>query len=725
MTVDEHNEPSDDAQRVAELQKQVDEKLSQLQSENTVLRDQNQARSRACNKKRRFNTQVRPMGNLNTPNSGEGATDPAPGSGVAGATHEGAENAQVHNLEESDSEPESDKETPKNISATESSMTAYLEKMFSKRFDAMQSMVGRLPGVAPPIRRSNPDSYADSPFVKGITSVKMPRKFSFPNIKMYDGTGDPDDHIAQYKQRMLAVVLPKESREATMCKGFGSTLIGPALQWYINLPTRSISSFASLNDKFVERFASSRSLEKTSNGLYEILQHQKEGMSVSTKPDISHLSISTPELVNVLRQMGQQVKWPQNMNAPDSFRKPGLWCNFHRDHGHKTEDCVALRIEVNELLQKGNLREFLSEKAKNHLNKEVPVNSPGAIPASPPRQDRVIHVISGGSEISGVNHAAAKKSTRNAKHGLETTKPKLLLLGTDEISFTAKEQEKIRAPHHNALVISLNIANCLVKRILVDNGSSSSIIFQTAPGPRAGGERPDAQNNSTHRNQRRSQSISIQHDPRKTLDSRHGSSPFNPSSNGEIPYTLGHQNNQRRSGEFLILLLDHLKGKDQGLIAITEETSGPANQGTRGQEVWRIAMGSEDADPEPPKDWYRPLRMVSLKVLQSGTCSEDRDLARSSSSTPHGSRQLPTDGLATKEAGHKQIEETSSEIIPDGSGAEGNIGRESPITRESTEAGAPDKSRSRSPNPREKQYPAMERGTTRQGNTPTILNKPA
>ncbi|KAF2562190.1 hypothetical protein F2Q70_00016807 [Brassica cretica] len=93
---------------------------------------------------------------------------------------------------------------------------------------------------------------------------------------MYDGTGDPDDHIAQYKQRMLAVALPKESREATMCKGFVSTLIGPALHWYINLPTRSISSFAGLSDKFVEQFASSRSLEKTSDGLYEILQHRVE-----------------------------------------------------------------------------------------------------------------------------------------------------------------------------------------------------------------------------------------------------------------------------------------------------------------------------------------------------------------------------------------------------------------------------------------------------------------
>ncbi|KAL0707413.1 hypothetical protein Bca4012_073839 [Brassica carinata] len=226
------------------------EKLSQLQSENTALRDQNQTLNVAGNKKRRLNTRVQPMGNLNTPSTGEGTTDTPPASGVAGATQEGTENPQIHDLEESDSEPEPGKEEPEKA-ATESSITTYLEQMFSRRFDAMQSMVERLPGVAPPIRRSNPDSYADTPFAEEIASVEMPRKFSFPSIKMYDDTGDPNDHIAQYKQRMLAVALPKESHEATMCKGFGSTLIGPALQWYINLPTRSISSFAGLSDKFV------------------------------------------------------------------------------------------------------------------------------------------------------------------------------------------------------------------------------------------------------------------------------------------------------------------------------------------------------------------------------------------------------------------------------------------------------------------------------------------
>ncbi|XP_013690096.1 uncharacterized protein LOC106394021 [Brassica napus] len=281
-------------------------------------------------------------------------------------------------------------------------------------------------------------------------------------------------------------------------------------------------------------------------------------MSVSTWPDISHLSISTPELVNALRQMGQQVKWPPKMKAPDSFWNPEFWCDFHRDHGRKTEDCIALRIE----------------KAKAHLSKETAGNSKGAAPTSPPRQDRVINVISGGSEVSGVSHAAAKKSTRNAKHGLEMTQSKLLLLGTDEISFTVKEQEKILAPHHDALVISLTVANCLVKRILVDNGSSSNIIFQRAYQDLGLEERAltrkvtpligfsgevkqtageailpvytEGVNMSTKFLVVDCQSAYNMilgrpwiHDLGTTLDSRHGSSPFNPSSDGEVSYTLG------------------------------------------------------------------------------------------------------------------------------------------------------------------------------------------
>ncbi|XP_056848891.1 uncharacterized protein LOC130499023 [Raphanus sativus] len=168
------------------------------------------------------------------------------------------------------------------------------------------------------------------------------------------------------------------------------------------------------------------------------------------------------------------------MKAAEANRNPKRWCEFHSDHGHTTEDCIALKMEVAELLKKGYLREFLSDKAKNILNKEGPGLPIEAVLALPPQQDRVIDVITGGSEVSGISSAAAKKSTRNTKNGQEAEGPKRLLLGTDEISFTAREQERVLAPHHDALVISLTIANCLVKRILVDNGSSSNIIFHSA-----------------------------------------------------------------------------------------------------------------------------------------------------------------------------------------------------------------------------------------------------
>ncbi|KAF3497113.1 hypothetical protein DY000_02053028 [Brassica cretica] len=139
--------------------------------------------------------------------------------------------------------------------------------------------------------------------------------------------------------------------------------------------------------------------------------------------------------------MSPQVRWPDKMKAPNSFLNPNWWCDFHSDHNHKMEDCVALKMVVNELLKKGHFWV---------------------------------------SEVNGIIQVAAKKSTRNAKNGLEFRRSNRLLLETDEIIFTAKKQEKVISPHHHPLFISLTVANCLVKLILVDIGSSTNIVFLTA-----------------------------------------------------------------------------------------------------------------------------------------------------------------------------------------------------------------------------------------------------
>ena len=81
-----------------------------------------------------------------------------------------------------------------------SSINDSIEQAVAKRFAEMEAMIQKIPGVPTPIKKSLPHSYANSPFVDSIPLIEIPKKFSFLNMKMYDGTIDLMDHIASYKQ---------------------------------------------------------------------------------------------------------------------------------------------------------------------------------------------------------------------------------------------------------------------------------------------------------------------------------------------------------------------------------------------------------------------------------------------------------------------------------------------------------------------------------------------
>ncbi|KAF3563205.1 hypothetical protein DY000_02014351 [Brassica cretica] len=214
----------------------------------------------------------------------------------------------------------------------------------------------------------------------------------------------------------------------------------------------------------------SRVLEKTSDGLYEIVQHRAEPLKGylarfnQEKVAIFKCSIPTaisafkrgllPDgdlykeltkyqcktMEDVLSQAWAQVNWEEDVasrakaqqkqdtkttrsDRTDQDEKPSQ--RPARDSGNRNRsryknrhiekavstwpDISHLSVSSPELINV--LREFLSEKAKSHLSKETMGKPAEAAPVSSPRQDRVIHVISGSSEINGISHAAAKKST--------------------------------------------------------------------------------------------------------------------------------------------------------------------------------------------------------------------------------------------------------------------------------------------------------------------------
>jgi hypothetical protein len=50
------------------------------------------------------------------------------------------------------------------------------------------------------------------------------------------------------------------------------------------------------------------------------------------------------------------LRWPGKIRSDPNNRPKNLYCRFHRDHGHLTEDCVALKEQVETLIRQGKLQ---------------------------------------------------------------------------------------------------------------------------------------------------------------------------------------------------------------------------------------------------------------------------------------------------------------------------------------------------------------------------------
>ena len=52
-------------------------------------------------------------------------------------------------------------------------------------------------------------------------------------------------------------------------------------------------------------------------------------------------------------------KWPNKMAGDPMRRNQSLYCHYHQDHGHTTEDCRNLWDHLDQLVQEGKLKQLL------------------------------------------------------------------------------------------------------------------------------------------------------------------------------------------------------------------------------------------------------------------------------------------------------------------------------------------------------------------------------
>ncbi|XP_021858453.2 uncharacterized protein [Spinacia oleracea] len=113
----------------------------------------------------------------------------------------------------------------------------------------------------------------DLPFTPGILEEPLPM-MKLPSHIKYDGSTDPDNHIAAYKGHMYLYT----ASLAVWCKCFLATLRDLAQTWFKNLKVGPIRNFRHLSKQLCEHFVSNKRREKTSAELWSVKQRGDESL---------------------------------------------------------------------------------------------------------------------------------------------------------------------------------------------------------------------------------------------------------------------------------------------------------------------------------------------------------------------------------------------------------------------------------------------------------------
>ncbi|GJW87972.1 reverse transcriptase domain-containing protein [Tanacetum coccineum] len=360
-----------------------------------------------------------------------------------------------------------------------------------------------------PWRRQKVDA-----FTRRISDFSEDKKRRMPaNVKTYDGTGDPDDHLKIFESAATIENWP----QPVWCHMFNSTLVGNARNWFSKLPRRSIDGFEELRRAFRLNFTQRKKCAKNPVELARVKQRQGESTSayverykdecihVKACPEILKISgfmngINNPELIKrkatpnnrsqeqsrrqsndqsssrnnsyrgqrggrgndkytpltmtpkeILATEGSNFPKPPPMRTPEEQRVGNGYCEYHRQKGHTTNECVQLRQLIDKLVKEGRL-DHLVKNIKEGKDKQ---RSGGKKDAPRDKADTIYMVQSW-------QRKTKQKVSQKFSHGSGISFP------------TLTADNAVVEP----LTIEINAAGHDIHRMYIDGGASADILYE-------------------------------------------------------------------------------------------------------------------------------------------------------------------------------------------------------------------------------------------------------
>nr|GEV15890.1 reverse transcriptase domain-containing protein [Tanacetum cinerariifolium] len=113
-----------------------------------------------------------------------------------------------------------------------------------------------------------------TPLTRRIIESAGPEYKMATNIKLYDGTTDPEDHLSRFTSTANSGQWPMP----VWCRMFQQTLDGSARGWFEQLPRDSIHEWADLREAFAARYYIRRACFKEPHEITKIVKKANESL---------------------------------------------------------------------------------------------------------------------------------------------------------------------------------------------------------------------------------------------------------------------------------------------------------------------------------------------------------------------------------------------------------------------------------------------------------------
>ena len=171
----------------------------------------------------------------------------------------------------------------------------------------------------------------------------------------------------------------------------------------------------------------------------------------------------------------EALTYPGKLKGDPNRHSKDKYCRFHRDHGHDTVDCYDLKQQIEALIKQGKLQRFIRKERADQPPQEQNPRRDNERPKPPIGE---IRMIVGGTAVTGSSKRARKTYLRMVQNvQLTGAVPRITQRESPTVGFSEEDARRLHHPHDDALVVNIWIEDYNMHRVLIDNGSSTDILY--------------------------------------------------------------------------------------------------------------------------------------------------------------------------------------------------------------------------------------------------------